>query len=194
MTAEVRPQLEKESQIIWKTTDVLWEIDWFRLKHEFVHWQAPWKVFSMGTFIKCSFIAFVMLVLSSIDVGSDVALAYEYLHGAKYAYYFSNYTDPRINEMNCTYLRNASYGSEGGLLVYSCFKREKISGILTLIFTFVPGFLFSFFCAYGLWTYPTKVYSWCFIIFSPFFVAIFPFMMITFKVIKTFLICSLLPD
>ena len=44
---------EPESHIIWKTSNVFWEFDWFKLRYEFEHWQSPWKELPLRNFLKC---------------------------------------------------------------------------------------------------------------------------------------------
>ena len=180
MTAEICPP-KQISQITWKKSDVFWEFDWFKLRYEFIHWREDWKELSWSTFLKCFFVALVLLALSSIDLGLDIALAYQYIHGTNYIYYFYNISDPMIFEMNCVYLRNSTLSTK---FYYSCFAYEETFGIITLLFIFIPGFLFSLFLAYGLRSRPTIAYSWIIIILMPVFVTIFPLLHISLKVSK----------
>ena len=97
-------QAEPASTIVWKESIKSWDIDWGMIKYEFVNWEVPWRLYGWKTFLKCSFIALVMLALSSFDLGIDAQLASFYIHNQSYTYFFTNQSDPFINQFNCEYL------------------------------------------------------------------------------------------
>ena len=93
-----------ESDIIWKDNTKIWEIDWTVLWYELVNWSPPWTYLTKMNFLKSLFVALVTLMLTCTDVVFDVVLAFNYIHGVKYLYQFANESDPKISEMNCTYI------------------------------------------------------------------------------------------
>ena len=36
---------QPESNVIWKKTYYVWDVEWTQLMYEFENWEAPWKKF-----------------------------------------------------------------------------------------------------------------------------------------------------
>ena len=56
------------------------------------------------------------------DVFSDGQVAYLYITGTNYDYYFDNQTDPTVAELNCTYKGQVDGQNRYG---YKCFQRDN---------------------------------------------------------------------
>ena len=60
-TAESKPIIQ-ESDIIWKRTDHVLDIDWAQINYEFKNWETPWQKFGWTEATKCFFLAFIGLI------------------------------------------------------------------------------------------------------------------------------------
>ena len=74
----------EESKITWESKDIIWEIDWLVLKHEFSTMVAPWRQMQIGDFLKSFLVEFIHLLSSNWDLITDAQLTYSYLYGNRY--------------------------------------------------------------------------------------------------------------
>ena len=126
-----------------------------------------------------------MLIMSCSDVGFDIQLACQFINGINYTYMFANESDPAIIGMNCTKLYVINDSDVIHPYRYTCFVHETTYGFWTLALTFVPGLLLSLLISYGLWKNTSKFNSLLVIVLTPCFVATFPILVISGKVIAT---------
>ena len=159
------------------------DIKWDPLWKNFKNFQPAWRHLTLKAFLIGFVAAIFKFGLSCSDLGGDAYLAYNYIHGDTYMYFFTNMSDELITSMNCTF-RNETLPGVNGVQtpMYDCFVHDIVTGYLSLAFTMTPGLLSAYFVGQKLWKNSTSLYFLVFVILIPVHVVLSPFMIIVVKV------------
>ena len=116
------------------------DIKWVPLWRELKNCQPAWKHQSLKTFLIGFILAIVKLGLSCSDLGGDINLSYDYIHGHTYIYLFANESGELITSLDCKFLNETHLSPSGDQTpMYACFAQDTGFGYVTLASIFTPG-------------------------------------------------------